>query len=99
MKLETMSFEKKGRVGYLTLNRPQFLNAMNYQGALDLNQAAETIRDEPAVRLVLIRGSGRAFCFVSFASKQSGMPVKFAPSSRAQQLTEPRPCSTKPRPR
>jgi enoyl-CoA hydratase/carnithine racemase len=33
MKFETMSFEKEGRIGYLTLNRPQLLNAMNYQGA------------------------------------------------------------------
>ena len=62
MKFETMYFEKEGRVGSLTLNRPQLLNAMNYQGSLDLNRAAETIRDDPDVRLVLIRGAGRAFC-------------------------------------
>jgi enoyl-CoA hydratase/carnithine racemase len=62
MKLETMYFEKEGRVGYLTLNRPQILNAMNYQGSLDINQAAEAIRDDSDVRLVLIRGAGRAFC-------------------------------------
>lgn len=49
-------------MGYLTLNRPLLLNAMNYQGVLDLNRAAERIRDEPHVRLVLIRGTGRAFC-------------------------------------
>jgi enoyl-CoA hydratase/carnithine racemase len=62
MNFETMYFEKEGRIGYLTLNRPQLLNAMNYQGALDLNRAAEMIRDEPDARLVLIKGSGRAFC-------------------------------------
>ena len=62
MKLDTMIFEKEGRIGRLILNRPQLLNAMNYQGSLDLNRAAEMIRDDPAVRLVLIRGSGRAFC-------------------------------------
>jgi len=62
MKFDTMYFEKEGRIGYLTLNRPQLLNAMNYQGALDMNQAAEMIRDEPDVRVVLIRGAGRAFC-------------------------------------
>ena len=62
MKFETMDFEKEGRIGCLTLNRPELLNAMNYQGSLDLNRAAEMIRDDPAVRLVLIRGSGRAFC-------------------------------------
>jgi enoyl-CoA hydratase/carnithine racemase len=62
MKLETMYFEKDGRIGYLTLNRPQLLNAMNFQGAVDMNRVAEMIRDDPDVRLVLIRGAGRAFC-------------------------------------
>ncbi|MEK6287100.1 MAG: enoyl-CoA hydratase/isomerase family protein [Acidobacteriota bacterium] len=62
MKLETMYFEKDGRIGYLTLNRPELLNAMNYQGSLDMNRAAELIRDDPDVRLVLISGAGRAFC-------------------------------------
>jgi enoyl-CoA hydratase/carnithine racemase len=61
MKLETMHFEKRGRVGTLTLDRPQRLNAMNYQGALDLNRAAELVRDDREVHLVLIRGAGRAF--------------------------------------
>jgi enoyl-CoA hydratase/carnithine racemase len=62
MKLDTMSFETDGRIGCLTLNRPTVLNAMNYPGALGLNRAAERIRDDPDVRLVLIRGAGRAFC-------------------------------------
>jgi len=62
MKLETMYFEKQGKIGYLTLNRPHLLNAMNYQGSFELNRAAEMIRDDPDVQLVLIRGAGRAFC-------------------------------------
>jgi enoyl-CoA hydratase/carnithine racemase len=35
---------------------------MNYQGGLELNRAAEMIRDDPDLRLVIIRGAGRAFC-------------------------------------
>src|SRR5215472_9298802 len=62
MDLETMYFEKEGRIGRLTLNRPGLLNAMNYQGSLDMTRAAEMIRDDSQVRLVLIRGAGRAFC-------------------------------------
>jgi enoyl-CoA hydratase/carnithine racemase len=62
MNFETMQFEKDGGIGFLTLNRPRLLNAMNFQGALDLNRAAETIRDDPSLRIVLIRGAGRAFC-------------------------------------
>jgi enoyl-CoA hydratase/carnithine racemase len=62
MKLETMYYEKAGRIGYLTLNRPQILNAMNYQGSLEINRAAEMIRDDADIRVALIRGAGRAFC-------------------------------------
>lgn len=62
MKFDTMYFEKNGRTGTLTLNRPQVLNAMHYQGALDMNAAAEMIRDDADVRVVVIRGAGRAFC-------------------------------------
>ena len=62
MQLETMHFERDGGIGCLTLNRPHLLNAMNYQGAVDMNRAAEMIRDERDVRLVVIRGAGRAFC-------------------------------------
>src|SRR6266542_5876526 len=62
MKFDTMVFEKEDRFGLLILNRPELLNAMNYQGSLDLNRAAELIRDDPDVRVVLIRGAGRAFC-------------------------------------
>jgi len=60
--LETMKFEKDGYVGRLTLNRPHILNAVNYQGALELKQAAQGISDDPDLRIVLIRGEGRAFC-------------------------------------
>jgi enoyl-CoA hydratase/carnithine racemase len=62
MELETMYFEKQGRRGCLTLNRPRVLNAMNFQGAIDMNRAAEMLRDDREVRIVVIRGAGRAFC-------------------------------------
>lgn len=62
MQLETMRYEKDGYVGRLTLNRPHVLNAVNYQGALELKQAAQEICDDPKLRIVLIRGAGRAFC-------------------------------------
>ena len=62
MEFETMKLEKHGRTGILTFNRPQRLNAMNFQGALDMNKAAEMIHHDVEMRVVLIRGNGRAFC-------------------------------------
>jgi enoyl-CoA hydratase/carnithine racemase len=38
------------------------LNAMNLKATQELNQAAEAIRADPDVRVVLVRGAGRAFC-------------------------------------
>jgi enoyl-CoA hydratase len=62
MELETMYLDKAGRIGRLTLNRPSLLNAMNYQGSMDMNRVAEEIRDDSDLRVVVIRGAGRAFC-------------------------------------
>lgn len=61
MRLETMVLEKEGKVGRLTLQRPDLLNAMNHQAVLDLNRAAESIRGDEDIRVVLVRGEGRAF--------------------------------------
>ena len=62
MQLATMRLEREGAVGHLTLDRPDLLNAMNYEAALDLNRLVEAIRDDRDLRLIVIRGEGRAFC-------------------------------------
>ena len=61
-KLETMSWEKDGKVARVTLNRPQLLNAMNNQATFDLNAVAAEISADPSIRVVTIVGTGRAFC-------------------------------------
>ena len=62
MEFETMRYETDGDLIRLTLDRPEVLNAVNYQGVLELHQAAQAIHDDPLARTVLIRGNGRAFC-------------------------------------
>ena len=62
MQLETMLYESDGDLIRLTLNRPQALNAVNYQGTLELHEAAQAIHDDGTARAVIIRGAGRAFC-------------------------------------
>ena len=46
----------------LTLNRPAKLNAMNAELRDSLGSAIEDAATDPAVRVVVIKGSGRAFC-------------------------------------
>lgn len=55
-------FEKKGDLGYLTLNRPDVLNVFN-RGMLEELQElfTDTLKDEP-IKALIINGAGRAFC-------------------------------------
>ena len=62
MNFETMRYESDGDLIRLTLNRPEALNAVNLQGAVELHQAAQAIHDDETARAVIIRGKGRAFC-------------------------------------
>ena len=62
MDFKTMRYETDGDLIRLTLDRPEVLNAVNYQGTVELHQAAQAIHDDPRARAVLIRGNGRAFC-------------------------------------
>jgi len=62
MNLETMRYESDGDLIRLTLNRPLVLNAVNYQGTVELHQAVQAIHDDRTARAVIIRGEGRAFC-------------------------------------
>lgn len=45
----------------VTLNRPKALNAMNTQMFVDLRDVFRTLRDDPAVRAIVITGSTQAF--------------------------------------
>jgi enoyl-CoA hydratase/carnithine racemase len=62
MQLETMYSEIDDRVATLVLNRPSVLNCANEQWARDLNTLLDDVIADPRVRLVVVRGSGRAFC-------------------------------------
>jgi enoyl-CoA hydratase/carnithine racemase len=51
-----------GRVGVITLNRPERLNAYDVAMRDGLYEALCAVRDDPEVRAVILRGNGRAFC-------------------------------------
>lgn len=49
-------------VGVITLNRPEQLNTFNSQLAGELARALKEMDVDPAVRVVLLKGAGKAFC-------------------------------------
>ncbi|WP_179467920.1 enoyl-CoA hydratase/isomerase family protein [Mycolicibacterium vinylchloridicum] len=51
-----------GHVGWITLNRPDRMNAINTGLARALREAIESLGAEPAVNVIVIRGSGGNFC-------------------------------------
>ncbi|HEY0353424.1 MAG TPA: enoyl-CoA hydratase [Enterovirga sp.] len=61
MTYETIITETRGRVGLVTLNRPQALNALNSTLVRELNAALEALDADRGIGCIVITGSERAF--------------------------------------
>jgi 2-(1,2-epoxy-1,2-dihydrophenyl)acetyl-CoA isomerase len=61
MKFETLLFEKRERVAFVTLNRPEKLNALNMALIEDLRAAAAAVAEDSQIGAVLLTGAGRGF--------------------------------------
>ena len=56
-------FEKKGPLAYVTINRPERLNACDGETYRMLTEVWREFRDDPALRVGILTGAGdRAFC-------------------------------------
>ncbi len=53
--------ETKDRVGLITLNRPQALNALNSTLVAELNTAVDAFEADPGIGAIVITGSEKAF--------------------------------------
>jgi enoyl-CoA hydratase/carnithine racemase len=62
MAYETILYEKKDRIGYITLNRPRILNAYNDTMGDELLQAHRDFDQDDDLHVLIISGAGRAFC-------------------------------------
>jgi enoyl-CoA hydratase/carnithine racemase len=58
----TFLYEERDGVAWITLNRPDRLNALTFEVYRELTDTFAALRDERAVRAVVITGAGRAFC-------------------------------------
>jgi enoyl-CoA hydratase/carnithine racemase len=59
---KTIEVEKRGAVDWLTLNRPDALNAITAEMAAELNDYFGALYHDRSTRIVVLRGAGRAFC-------------------------------------
>jgi enoyl-CoA hydratase len=61
MPYETITYGVAERIGTITVNRPDKLNALNAQVISELGQAIDVARDDDSVGAVILTGAGRAF--------------------------------------
>ncbi|MHB9150692.1 MAG: enoyl-CoA hydratase/isomerase family protein [Thermoleophilia bacterium] len=60
---ETVLYERKGHVAYVTLNRPQVVNVYSVQMRDDLYEVLSAIKVDDEIRVVILKGAGeKAFC-------------------------------------
>lgn len=62
MSYETLILDKKDYIGTITLNRPDDLNTFSIPLAEELDKALIDFENDSDVRVVVIKGAGRAFC-------------------------------------
>ncbi len=62
MPYTALLFAVRDSIARITLNRPDTANAINIDMARDLMHAALQCDEDPAIRAVIITGTGRMFC-------------------------------------
>ncbi len=58
MAYQSLLFEEKTGIAYVTINRPEKLNALNVQAKKELKEVLETVKNDPNVHVVIITGAG-----------------------------------------
>ena len=61
MSFSAVLYEKEESIAIVSLNRPRMLNAYNVEMRDDLYQIFLAVRDDPEVRVMILRGEGPAF--------------------------------------
>ena len=59
---ELVTYHREGHLGFMTLNRPEKRNALNWALWLSLEKAIQAAEADKEARVVLLRGQGKTFC-------------------------------------
>ena len=62
MSFTSLMIESHERVRHIVLNRPERLNAINYDMPRDLERAVTEANRDDTVHVIVLRGAGRSFC-------------------------------------
>ena len=67
---ETVLYERKKKIGYITLNRPEKHNALNSQLLDDIDAVFDYAEEDNRAKVIVLKGAGKSFCS-GFDLKQS----------------------------
>lgn len=62
MSYETILYGRKGRIGTITLNRPEKFNTIRPPMPAELESALAEANADGEVRVIVLQGAGEAFC-------------------------------------
>jgi 2-(1,2-epoxy-1,2-dihydrophenyl)acetyl-CoA isomerase len=62
MAYKCLLYEQSGNITTITLNRPDVFNAFNDEQSYELQDALKTAKKDENTRVVVLTGSGKAFC-------------------------------------
>jgi len=95
---ENVTYEKKGKVGIIKLNRPEVLNAIN-DALIEDFLSVFRMAQEDDTNVIILKGEGRAFCAgadVKEGSQPRSMEDYFNHALHMQDMTRLMANSTKP---
>lgn len=70
-----VKYEQKDFIAYVTLNRPEMLNAFNFEMLEQLRKVVESIQIHPDIRIVIISGAGdKAFSVGADLKERKSLP-------------------------
>lgn len=73
---ESINYEEQDRMGILTINKPEVLNALDTQVLVELDQALTEIEGKKSIGALIITGAGRAFVAGADISTQSVLDME-----------------------
>jgi enoyl-CoA hydratase len=79
MDYQSLLYQNENGIGIVTINRPSALNALNENVLMELYRKFQEIEEDPAVKVVILTGAGRAFVAgadIGYMHPQSSVEIR-----------------------
>src|SRR2546426_5278323 len=84
MDFQTILFDVRDQIAFVTFNRPESMNAVNRQMARELVEACKQIEDDGAIRIAIFTGAGEK-AFSAGMDLKERAETSFSPIERRNQ--------------